>query len=373
MGSFCGYFNSKTCQSCRFIEVDYGVQLRQKEDRLRAALASFQGVTILPAVSSNPTGFRNKAKMIVAGTVEAPIVGIEGKEILECPVHHPAVNELIKLMPDFIRRAKLAPYQIVERTGELKALILYYSEGSGEAYLRFVLRSKESLDRIKKHLPALIRGAESLICVSANIQPVPSAVLEGDEEILLTERSHLDHRLGPVSMGLHPRGFVQTNQSVAVRLYETAATWTKDLGIEKVVELFSGQGAFSFFLAPVVKESVGVEINPEAAAQASATAAAQGLTNLRFLCADATQVGTVLRGTDPQLVLVNPPRRGLAAGVELLNEGYPYVIYSSCSLESLEKDLHQLGARYDVLRAQIFDMFPHTDHFETLLLLKLRA
>src|SRR5690606_27282480 len=168
-----------------------------------------------------------------------------------------------------------------------------------------------------------------LKCVSVNIQPIPHALLEGDEEIFLTEKKYIEHRLGKHTIHLHPQGFVQTNKAVAEKLYQTAADWIKELQIERFAELFCGQGAFSFMTASTVKEAVGFEVNSEAVNEANRSAQAQGLKHLTFKCSDAAKVGTELRNFAPQLVLVNPPRRGLGESVKLFEETqYPYLIYS---------------------------------------------
>lgn len=381
MSSFCSYFNSKTCLSCGLIEVDYSEQLKNKEGQLRTVLSGFQGWNLLPSVSSPIRGFRNKAKLAITGTPERPILGLigekdrdEGREILNCPVHHPEINHLLSFLPDFFRLAKLVPYEIAARKGELKGVIVFYSEGSGESYLRLVLRSRESVDRIKKHLSWLTEKIPSLTYVAVNVQPVPQAVIEGEEEIVLTEKTTIRHLLGNIEMDIGPRGFVQTNQIVAQKLYETAAEWAKELSIARFAELFSGQGAFSFFIAPATRESIGFEINADAVERANATAARLNLKNVSFKCADATRIGREIKEFSPDLVLVNPPRRGLGEGVAMFREKVAdHLIYSSCSPGSLARDLEELKPLYEVSKVQLFDMFPHTEHFETLVLLRARA
>lgn len=380
MSSFCSYFNNKTCLSCRFIEVDYSTQLKNKEERLKNALSGFKGPVLLPSVKSPEQGFRNKAKLAVTGSIERPVLGLigekvpdEGREVLNCPVHHPAINNIISFLPEFIRLAQLRPYEIKARNGELKGLIVYFSEGSGESYLRFVMRSRESLDRIRKHFPWLIEKLPSLNCVSVNIQSIHQAILEGDEEIILSENKAILYRFKNVEMKLNPRGFVQTNQTVARQLYQTAALWVKDLNINKFAELFCGQGAFSFFIAPYVCQCIGFEINASAVEEANNTVRRLHLSNMTFRCADAAKVGRDVKEFSPDLLLVNPPRRGLGESLALFKEKLAeYIIYSSCSLESLAQDLNELAPLYEVSKVQLFDMFPHTEHFETLILLKAR-
>lgn len=378
MKTFCSYYNSGTCQSCNRIEEEYPTQVELKRQKLQTLLEPFSPFEHRKAVTSAPTGFRNKAKLSVTGTVELPVIGLigetdldQGREILECPVHHPRVNAVLKALPEFIKAANLRPYQIKQRTGELKGAIVYYSSETEELYLRLILRSKESLDRVKKHAPILYSAFPKLTCFSANIQPVPHAILEGEEEIFFTAQKFISHKLSGVPMTLHPQGFVQTNQEVALKLYATAADWVREIAPEKFMELFSGQGAFSFFIQKFVKEAIGVEINPEAVDRANLTAKEMSWSHLRFIAMDASQVQTVIADFSPEVLLVNPPRRGLAQASELLKSVKPqYFIYSSCNAETLAQDLLALRDHFKVVRAQVFDMFPNTDHFETLVLLK---
>jgi 23S rRNA (uracil747-C5)-methyltransferase len=378
METFCRYYNSNICRSCGWLERPYEEQVAAKEARLMAAL-KLGPDQLRPAVHSPPMSFRNKVKLSVTGTSENPVIGLlgvddldAGREILDCPVHHPTLNGLLPLIKDFIRRARLTPYSIAGRSGELKGLIAYVS-GSGEIYLRFVLRSRESLDRLRKHLPELTKTAV-LHSISANIQPVPHALLEGEEEIILSGPGSILQESGPVKQRLGPRAFVQTNETVARSLYATAAEWIRASGARRFCELFSGQGNFSFHASTVIAQGIGIELNPEAVAQANATAREHKLDHLHFIAADAATIGQELREFNPDLLLVNPPRRGLGEALPLLlAQEFPHIIYSSCSLESLAKDMASLGLSYQVVCAQVFDMFPHTEHFETLLLLRLRA
>lgn len=377
MASFCNYYESGICRSCSLLDLEYSAQLKLKEDTLREGLKALGDVQVLPSIGSGPLHFRNKAKLTVTGSKEKPILGLwgeetldEGREILNCPLHHPEINKLLACLPEFITLAGLIPYKISEKKGELKGLILYHSPGTHESYLRFVLRSKESLDRIKKHLRYLQERFPKLTCVSANIQPVAHAILEGDEEIILSDLPHIEHLLGEVHLQLGPKGFVQTNQSVAEKLYATAAEWTKDIAAKKFAEVFAGQGAFSFFASKHVDECVGFEIDPDAVRKANETIKKYGYPRLRFECRDAADIEKDLVAYKPDVVLANPPRRGLGESLRIFKaNNFPYFIYSSCSVESLIKDLKALENEYKIVKAQIFDMFPHTKHFETLVLL----
>lgn len=384
MSTFCRYFDQHECRSCSLIEQDYPLQIAAKEkvltDSLRDVLHQHPEHWIESSVLSPPMGFRNKAKMSVTGTTEEPIIGILretnldlGQELLECPIHHPHLNQLMAILPGFIRDYALVPYQISKKTGELKGLIAFYSPQSDQMYLRFVLRSRECVSRIKKLLPLLQSKIPSLTCVSANIQPIPHAVLEGPDEIILSEKDFIEHILGTIPMRLTPQAFVQTNVQVATQLYQTAARWIAEVHPCKVLELYCGQGAFSFFAQRCADQFLGIELNPEAVAIANQTAASLGLKHLSFKSSDATQIKDEIDLFRPKLILANPPRKGLGKSLEWILLYRPdYLIYSSCNIKTLALDLKALSTYYEVKRVQLFDMFPHTEHFETLVWLNLK-
>lgn len=378
MKSFCTYYNQDICRSCTMIESSYSEQLNQKLLILDSALSPFAPYKLNATVSSNTQGFRNKAKLSVSGTMDRPIIGLlgtddldAGREILNCPLHHPKINELLLVLPEFIRLMKLVPYSIAEKRGELKGLIIFHSEKTSETYLRFVLRSKEAIDRIKKHLPDLRERVPGLSCVSANIQPIAHAILEGFEEVFLTEETSITHRSGMYDVQVEPQAFVQTNQAVAEVLYSTAAAWIAELRAKKFLELFCGQGMFSFHASPFITQGLGIEINSQAIEQAKMTKQRLNLAHLEFKASDAARTAQEIAEFQPDLLLVNPPRKGLGESVHLVKNGpQEKIIYSSCDVQTLAKDLEILTQSFKVTRVQLFDMFPHTKHFETLVLLE---
>lgn len=372
----CPYYNQGICRSCTLLEVDYTDQLKQKEKTL-SELLGISPSSLLPTISSKLEGFRSKAKFVVTGSQENPLIGLagvddldSGREILSCPLHNPQINSVLPVLKRFISQAKLTPYEIGSKRGELKGLILFTSSTS-EMYLRFILRSKESLDRIRKNLPWLQESIKDLNVISVNIQPVPHAILEGEEEIFLTSQESVGHSIGEIKSAIHPQGFVQTNEDVSKMLYKTAAKWIEEISPSKFCELFSGQGAFSFAAVRSFKEGLGVEINASAVARANQTARDSGLEHLKFIASDAAKVEKIVSDFKPEVLLVNPPRRGLGEAIEIVKQiAVKEFLYSSCSAESLAKDLESLKDHYQIKRVQIFDMFPHTKHFETLVWLQ---
>ena len=375
----CAHFRTDYCRSCTWIDRPYAAQLAEKERLLAAA---FPNVAREPIVPSPLLGFRNRVKLSVSGSIDAPIVGLlgreaigefldEGRPLLDCPIQDPDLNRMLAALPDFLRENRVPPYRIADRTGEMKGIIAYRSPGTGEMILRFVLRSRESITRIESGLPSLRASFPKLVVVTVNVQPVPHAILEGKEEIFLTDARSIAHALAPgdPEFRLGPQAFVQTNATIARSLYATAGEWIAEIARpeDRFAELFAGIGAFSFAVAPHVRRALGIEINADAVRVANETAAARGLPQLVFLAADAGDVGGELARFAPDLLLANPPRRGLGESLPLVaRSGARAFVYSSCNPETLRRDAEKLSDRYRLKRVRAFDLFPHTEHFEVL-------
>ncbi|HDS1117663.1 TPA: 23S rRNA (uracil(747)-C(5))-methyltransferase RlmC, partial [Pluralibacter gergoviae] len=269
----------------------------------------------------------------------------------------------------FIARAGLTPYNVARRRGELKYLLLTESRLDGGMMLRFVLRSQAKVDPLRAALPWLRAQLPQLKVITANIQPVHMAIMEGEEEIFFTEQQALAERFNGVPLWIRPQSFFQTNPAVASQLYAAARDWVRALPVNHMWDLFCGVGGFGLHCATPDMRLTGIEIAPEAIACARQSAAELGLHNLHFQALDSTQFATGQQAA-PDLVLVNPPRRGIGRALcdYLSRMAPPYIIYSSCNAQSMANDIACLPD-YRLERVQLFDMFPHTAHYEVLTLL----
>lgn len=196
----CAHFLAEQCRSCQWLDKPYQTQLALKQQQLAQLLLPLQPFQLLPAVTSAEQQFRYKAKMVVLGTNEQPLLGIvnpqgEALDLADCPLYPPSFAPVFSALKAFIKLAKLQPYQVAERRGELKFILLSQSQHSGRFMLRFVLRSKNHLAVIQKFLPQLLTQLPQLEVVSINLQPQHAALLEGAEEIVLTEQKLLREQL----------------------------------------------------------------------------------------------------------------------------------------------------------------------------------
>lgn len=372
----CSYFDAGMCRSCTWMGREYDEQVGLKEQHARDLLAEAcdPATTVwLPPVTSPESAFRNKAKMVVAGTVEHPTLGIldaagRGVDLQGCGLYPQDLRAAFPAVERFVTRAAVEPYDVPARRGELKH-VLVTRAADGALMLRFVLRSQEAVARIRKHLPSLLAELPRLAVVSANVLPEHKAVLEGALEIPLTEQQTLTMDVDGVALHLRPRSFFQTNTTVTAALYRQAALWVAASGPTSVWDLYCGVGGFALHLA--APRVVGVETSEEAVASARTSAAELGR-DATFVAADATAWALAQREA-PDLVVVNPPRRGIGADLAgwLETSGVPRVVYSSCNAVSLARDLAAMPS-FAVREVRLFDLFPQTTHYEVAVLLERR-
>lgn len=373
---YCPQFNAGECHSCQWLPRPYSQQIDDKQQALQTLLAPFVVKNMLEPVLSEQQKFRNKAKMVVSGSVERPILGIvnEGNpiDLTHCPLYPDEFTAVFDELKPFVARAGLTPYNIERKRGELKYLLLTQSRSNGEMMLRFVLRSDKKCQQLINALPWLQQKLPQLTVISVNIQPVHMAILEGETEIFLTEKEQIEENFNDIPLYIRPRSFFQTNPTVAAKLYATAGKWVRELGINHLWDLFCGAGGFGLHCADKKTQLTGIEIIPEAIACAKHSAQQMGLENVSFQALDSTRFATD-KTQVPQLVLVNPPRRGIGKALceYLSTMAPPFILYSSCEPQSMAKDIANLP-QYNIERVQLFDMFPHTSHFEVLTLLVLQ-
>ena len=378
----CEYFEAGRCRSCTLIETPLAEQLTAKDARCRALLPAVPAEAWLPIAQGGDRDFRNKAKLVVGGVAGDVTLGIlgrdgEGIDLRDCLIQEPVIRAAIPRIASVLNATGLPPYSVPRRRGELK-YVHVTAAPSGELMLRFVVRSEEGLSRIRKRLAELRAAIPEAAVISVNLLPEHVALLEGEREELLLGSS-LTMGLGDVSLHLQPRSFFQTNTAVARELYGQAARWVARSDPASLWDLYCGVGGFALACAPrtgagVARRVLGVEVSEAAVASAARSASDAGI-DASFIAADATAFALGAEaGELSELVIVNPPRRGIGAELAawLDSSGVPGVIYSSCNPESLARDLAAMpGLR--VREARVFDMFPHTGHLEVMVLLERAA
>jgi 23S rRNA (uracil747-C5)-methyltransferase len=362
--------------------VPYTVQLDDKQARAARRLAGVTpGIRWLDPAPSPASRYRNKAKLVVGGRVGAPTLGIldergRGVDLRSCGLYEPGLSATFDTLHRFVRDLRLDPYDVPARRGELKYLLVTHSP-DGEQLVRFVLRSERHLAALSDAIPQLLADLPSARVVTANLHPEHKAVLEGDREVVLTADTLLPMRVGDATLLLGPRSFFQTNTAVAGALYRQARDWVDEDDPDVVWDLYCGVGGFALHAAGHGRTVVGVETSAEAVEAARVAARRRADAGRPAPCDTVTfevdDARTSTRTPLPDLVVVNPPRRGtgpeLAAWLEASTART--VIYSSCNVDSLARDLAAMPSLRAV-QGRVFDMFPQTPHTEVMVRLERR-
>jgi 23S rRNA (uracil747-C5)-methyltransferase len=372
----CRYFVANQCQSCTLLGTASGSRLETKIAHLVSTLErrniTPQGIQP-PIILEHPWGSRHKVKLSVSGSAQSPIIGITRRDqstqdLVECPLSAAPIQTLLQHLARFISEHSLTPYDIERRTGELKYIIVTLTTAHDQGIMRFVLRNHDLIPRIRAAIPELLSAFPWISAVSCNIQPRHAAILEGPEEVLLSEQSLIREYFGVVPLYFAPQSFMQVTPEIARILYARAAEVVKRVSPKLLVDLYCGVGGFALSAAPFCEEVYGVELSQQAIFCAERSAQELGYTHASFSATEVDHFVQTMTKLIPDMLIVNPPRRGLSEAVcEYIRRTKPQqMLYSSCNVETFADDVAALSPDYTLVELTPFDMFPMTKHWEVL-------
>ncbi len=369
------------CGGCSMMHMSYSAELKMKLERVNDAFRRIGGLDltageIIPAES--PLRYRNKAIFAVGETPAGPAFGFfrrgshELVPVSDCLLQPGEAAACASAVCDFMRERRIPAYDPVSGRGAVRHVFVRRSR-SGAAVCCVV--SAEGLGPDTSALPEyLLRRCPSLSGVVLNINRTRgNTVLSGDFYALYGS-SELTDTLCGFDFSLSPQSFFQINPPQAEKLYDIAVAHAAPPGTGTVLDLYCGAGTISLCLARGAGHVIGAEIVPEAVENARANAAANGVSNAEFICADAGAAAAELsrRGLRPDAVTVDPPRKGMSreAVLAVCSMEPRRIAYVSCDPATLARDLAIFSsAGYAPLSATAVDMFPRTEHVETVVLL----
>jgi 23S rRNA (uracil1939-C5)-methyltransferase len=364
------------CGGCTWQHLAYPAQLAAKRARVVAALATVPDLPRIADVRPSPAelGYRNKGKY-VAGTTGAGelVLGAYAPrshhvvDTLGCRVVAPIIDEVASWVRGAATRAQLVAYDEATRTGELRYAIL--REAGGDVMIVLVVSSAAPRAKLERLANAMskhtaVRGIVSITNDRRDGAIVPS----GSTARVLLGHGYLVESFAGVPVEVGAAEFVQVNRAQAAAMYARVAELARPA--TTAVDLFAGLGGIGLHLARAGTRVVAVEVDRDAVAQLRRAAEHASLP-LVALAGDAGALAPDLReelGDRPDVVIVNPPRKGLAGALPLVVElAAPTIIYVSCGPESLGRDLTGLAAHgYRADAIEPFDLMPGTAQVETL-------
>ena len=372
----CPYF--PRCGGCTYRHIRYEEELRLKRQRVQDNLSRIGGsdVTVEEILGARDTlRYRNKAQYPVSKDGAVGFYRARTHEVIECEyclLVKPEADAAAEALREYMQSCRVAGYD--EKTGRGLVRHLYIRSNAAGESLVCVLVNGDKLPKEDRLVTLLRDACPKCTGIVLGTNTKKGNVILGDRYRTLWGSDRLEDTLCGKTFRLSVPSFYQVNRVQAERLYAKAIEFAGLTGQETVLDLYCGAGTITLALSDHAKKVLGAEIVPEAIDDARENAARNGVKNAEFFCGDASDVAKKLARENlrPDVITVDPPRKGLAADVvESIAEMQPQrVVYVSCDSATMARDVKRLAdLGYTAQRACAVDMFPRADHVETVVLL----
>ena len=372
------------CGGCMYQTMPYEEQMKMKEGQIRKIMdEAVDGEYLFEGVKASPKEFAYRNKMEFSFGDEykdGPLsLGLHKKgstyDVLtasDCKLVHEDMNKILVCVLEYFKERKVSYYKKMQHVGYLRHLLLRRGDTTGEILVNLVTTTQEEHDLSELTEQLLQLPLEGKIVGILHIlNDSLSDVVKSDETRVLYGQDFFYEKLLGLQFKITPFSFFQPNTKGAEVLYETVREYIGDIHDLTVFDLFSGTGTISQVLAPVAKKVIGVEIVEEAVEAAKENAERNGLSNCEFIAGDVFQVLDEIE-EKPDVIILDPPRDGIhpKALPKILDYGVDRIVYISCKMTSLARDLEMIQQRgYTVEKMTAVDHFCETVHVETVCLL----
>lgn len=377
------------CGGCMYQTMPYEEQVKMKEGQIRRIMDPVvKGEYVFEGVKHSPKEFHYRNKMEFSFGDEfkdGPLsLGLHKKgstyDVLtagDCQLVHEDMDKILLCVLDYFKERNVSYYKKMQHVGYLRHLLLRRGDTTGEILVNLVTTTQEEYDLtplVEELLALELKG--KIVGILHILNDSLSDVVKSDETRILYGQDFFYEKLLGLEFKITPFSFFQPNSKGAEVLYETVREYIGDIDNQVVFDLFSGTGTIGQVLAPVAKKVIGVEIIEEAVEAAEENAVRNGLSNCRFIAGDVFKVLDEIE-EKPDVIVLDPPRDGIhpKALPKILNYGVDKIVYISCKMTSLARDLEMMQlAGYRVEKMTAVDQFCETVHVETVCLLsKLNA
>ncbi len=393
---FCSHFG--VCGGCKWQHMTYDSQLKFKEQYVGNALSRIGKVDVSgmePILGSVQTEYyRNKLEYTFSNkrwltsldeveptdSMDALGFHVPGRfdkilTIDHCYLQQDPSNELRNSIFEFAKENFMSFYDLREHEGSLRNLIIRTSS-TGELMVIVVFAYPEEgqVEMLMSFIQAKFPEITSLLYIIN--QKRNDTIFDQDIHVY-AGRDFIYEEMEGLKFKVGPKSFYQTNSRQAYELYKITREFADLKGDELVYDLYTGAGTIANFVARSAKEVIGVEYVPSAIEDAKINSATNGIDNTKFYAGDMKDVLTsdfINEHGKPDVVITDPPRAGMHPDVveRILEMESEKVVYVSCNAATQARDLESLTSKYEVVRIKPVDMFPHTQHVENVVLLKLK-
>lgn len=372
------------CGGCMYQTMSYEAQMEMKAEQVKNILdEAVDGEYLFEGVKASPKEFAYRNKMEFSFGDEykdGPLtLGLHKKgstyDVLtasDCKLVHDDMTKILNCVLEYFKQRNVSYYKKMQHTGYLRHLLLRRGDRTGEILVNLVTTTQEEHDMSPLKEALLNLELEGKIVGFLHIlNDSLSDVVKSDETRIIYGQDYFYEKLLNLEFKITPFSFFQPNSRGAEVLYSTVRDYIGDINDMTVFDLFSGTGTIAQVLAPVAKQVIGVEIIEEAVEAAKENAAHNGLSNCKFIAGDVFKVLDEIE-EKPDVIVLDPPRDGIhpKALPKILDYGVDKIVYISCKVTSLARDLEMIRARgYEVVKSVAVDQFCQTVHVETVVLL----
>lgn len=386
---------SEECGGCSLQMMAYPAQLIMKQRQVSDTLSRIGRLTDLenmvrPIIGmENPWEYRSKVQFPVAGSAASPEIGFFASRTHQvihapsCSIQPPVCDAIRDLIAGHMREWAIEPYQEKNHRGLLRHIVIRIGFFTGEVMVGLVINGETLPGQgiLCEKLRVLVATSHDpklpplqLACVYLNINRALTNVIQSDDCRLLTGRLWIEEEILGLRYRISPLSFFQVNPRQTKHLYKVVLALANLQGDETVFDLYCGTGSISLQLARKASKVIGIEIIPEAIADAQINAEINDIGNAEFITGKAEELlPTMLTdGQTADLVVLDPPRKGCDKALldALIAADIRRIIYVSCNPATLARDVALLGdGGYQVKAVQPVDMFPWTGHVETVVLM----
>lgn len=373
------------CGGCMYQTMSYDDQMKMKEAQVKEILdAAIVGDYEFEGVKASPKEFAYRNKMEFSFGDEykdGPLsLGLHKKgstyDVLtafDCKLVHEDMNKILVCVLNYFKERKVSYYKKMQHEGYLRHLLLRRGDITGEILVNLVTTTQEEYDLtplVEALLALELEG--KIVGILHILNDSLSDVVQSDETRVLYGQDYFYEKLLGMEFKITPFSFFQPNSRAAEVLYSTVRDYLGDMKGKTLYDLFSGTGTIGQILSPVAEKVIGVEIVEESVVAANENAKHNGITNCQFLAGDVFKVLDDIE-EKPDVIVLDPPRDGIhpKALPKILDYGVDTIVYISCKVTSLARDLEMIQAKgYKVVKAVAVDQFVHTVHVETITLLQ---
>ena len=372
----------RKCGGCVYRDISYEAECEIKKEtvindflrigHMEISLEEFIGAADLDR-------YRNKAQYPVSrekGELKIGFYAARSHTVTDCEncLLQPEVfGSIVGVFKKWAEDNDISHYDEKTHSGLLRHIYLRRGEKTGEIMVCAVINGNY-LPASDSLIEMLISEIGEITCFAVNINNEKTNVILGDKTQILYGREYITDELCGIKVRLSPESFFQVNRSQAERLYLKAREYASLDKTENLLDLYCGAGTIGLSMADKARKVIGVEIVPEAVENAKRNAADNNIENAEFICGDASAAAETLlkRGEKPHVIVVDPPRKGLAPElIETIARLSPErVVYVSCDPATLARDCELFSNKgYEVKKVAAVDMFPRTAHVETVALI----